>query len=68
MRNMRLAVLWMAGLALGLHAVWAEIPVSFDHGKLLFSTAVTRTQPATGPAICVCGHSDGSDDLMYNHS
>ena len=30
---MRLAMLCVAGLALGLQAVLAEIPVSFDHGK-----------------------------------
>ncbi|KAL3155517.1 hypothetical protein ABBQ38_011069 [Trebouxia sp. C0009 RCD-2024] len=41
MRNMRLAMLWVAGLALGPQAVLADIPVSFDHDGVILWTRIT---------------------------
>ena len=52
---MRLAMLCVAGLALGLQAVLAEIPVSFDHGKRIWLCQ------QTGSLHAACDQSEGSD-------
>ncbi|KAL3138687.1 hypothetical protein ABBQ32_006442 [Trebouxia sp. C0010 RCD-2024] len=57
-------MLWVAGLALGLQAVLAEIPVSFDHDGVILWTRVTpRTVNETAASYEVTWTVYSGDDL-----